>query len=215
MPQQPPPTGPVTGPPPDRPRRRDAQLRRDRLLTAVGTLLTGGTRDFTLTELARLAGVSVATTYRNFPDTATAITAYSDRLTSGLLVAFSAVPTDTDPRVELRAICDTGVEHAAGWGPAVVHLRSPQGILARRLAGEPFIVALCERLTAILRRCVAAGALPDQDLDFAVLAWITLLDERVVVDLTRTLRWPVVKVADQLARTLLAVLTAGTPVTTV
>ena len=200
--------GDVSG---DRPRRRDAQVRRDQLLTAVGTLLTAGMRDFTLTQLAHLAGVSVATTYRNFPDTTAAITAYSDRLTSGLLVAFATVPPDVDPVAELRAICDTWVEHAASWGPAVVHLRSPQGILARRLAGEPFIVALCQRLSEVLHRCVATGAVPRQDLDFAVLAWITLLDERVIVDLTRTMHWPVPAVAAQLTHTLLALLTAGAP----
>lgn len=171
-------------------------------------MLAVGRRDFTLTQLAEASGVSVATAYRNFPDPAAAITAYADRFTSGLLRASAAVPASGDPIEELLAVCSAWIELSAGWGPALVHLRSPEGILARRAAGDPFLVAFCQRLTAVLQRCVAAGVLPRQDLDFAVLSWITLLDERVIVDLTQTLGWPVAKVTGHLTTTLLAVLRA-------
>jgi AcrR family transcriptional regulator len=194
----------------NRPRRRDAQQRREKLLAAVGELLAEGRREFTLTYLAELAGVSVATAYRNFPDTPAAITAYADELTTGLLEALSAVPDTTGPVDELRAVCHAWIDLAAGWGPALVHLRSPEGVLARRAAGDPFIVALHRRLDAVLRRCVTAGVLPPQDLDFAVLTWITLLDERVIIDLTQTLRWPVAEARRQLTGTLLAALRATT-----
>lgn len=197
-----------------RPLRRDAQQRRDRLLAAVGAMLAAGRRDFTLTQLAELAGVSVATTYRNFADAPAAVTAYADRFGAALLAAFTAVPTAADPVDEVVAVCRAWVELAASWGPALVHLRSPEGVLARRAAGDPFIVASCERLDAVLRRCVAVGAVPEQDLEFAVLVWITLLDERVVVDLTQTLGRPVASAARQITGALLAALrhpAAGRP----
>src|SRR5512142_1332447 len=165
-----------------------------------------GRRDFNLAQIAELAGVSVATAYRNFADPAAAITAYADRFNSDLLAAFDAVPTAAEPLDELVAVCHAWVALAASWGPALVHLRSPEGILARRATGDPFIVASCRRLEAVLRRCVSGGALPAQDLEFAVLLWITLFDERVIVDLTGTRGRSVAATARQVTGALLAAL---------
>jgi hypothetical protein len=51
------------------------------------------------------------------------------------------------------------------------------------------------------------GALPEQDLRYAVLMWVTIFDERVVVDLTGSLGLTPDEAADQMTATLLSALT--------
>jgi AcrR family transcriptional regulator len=158
---------------------------------------------YTLAEIASRAGVGVATAYRHFPDAAAAIGSYADGLTDGLIAAFDAVPDTADPLEDVRRLCEVWVRHAAEWGPAAVYLRSPRGFLARLEEGHPFITALHERLARPLRSAMDSGALPRQDIRYTVLIWITIFDERVIVDLTHTLRWTVPAASRHLTATLL------------
>lgn len=189
-----------------RPRRGDARLRRAALLAAVGELLAERGTGFSLAEAAGLAGVSTATAYRNFADTGSAVDAFFADLIAELLAAFDRLPAQDDPIAMIRAACREWVAQASRWGAAAVHVRSPRGVLARRGAADPFVGGLYDRLDTLVEAAVASGRVPPQDVRFAVLMWVTIFDERVVVDLTHTLGWSVDEAAEQLTGALLRVL---------
>ncbi|MBO3739176.1 TetR/AcrR family transcriptional regulator [Actinoplanes flavus] len=190
----------------ERPRRGDARLRRAALLAAVGELLAERGPGFSLAEAAGLAGVSTATAYRNFADPESAIDAFFAELIGDLLEAFDALPGGADPLADVRTVCREWVEQASRWGAAAVHIRSPRGVLARRGEADPVVGGLYERLARLVEAAIAAGAVPRQDVRFAVLMWVTIFDERVVVDVTRTLEWSTDQAAEHLTGALLRVL---------
>jgi AcrR family transcriptional regulator len=189
-----------------RPRRGDARLRRAALLAAVGELLAERGTAFSLADAAGLAGLSTATAYRNFADTDSAVDAFWADLTAELLDAFDRLPAAADPIGDIRAVCREWVAQASLWGAAAVHVRSPRGVLDRRGAEDPFVGGLYERLARRVEAAIAAGRVPSQDVRFAVLMWITVFDERAVVDLTRTLGWTADRTAGHLTEALLRVL---------
>jgi AcrR family transcriptional regulator len=192
-----------------RPRRGDARLRRAALLAAVGELLAERGTGFSLADAAELAGVSTATAYRNFADADSAVDAFFADLITDLLAAFDRIAPQDDPVAAIRAVCREWVTQASRWGAAAVHVRSPRGVLARRGAADPVVGGLYDRLDALVEAAVASGRVPPQDIRFAVLMWVTIFDERVVVDLTRTLGWSADRAAEQLTGAFLRVLRAG------
>lgn len=193
-----------------RPRRRDAARSRDAILVAVAALLAERGPGFSLTDVARRADVAAATAYRHFASTEDAISACYDRLCLGLIDLFDAIPERLTAEEHIRRLCQVWVAQAASWGPAAVYLRSPRGFLGRLDDGQdPFITALNHRLTNALRRAIAADVLPDQDLRYATLLWVTLFDERVIVDLTHAHRLSPAAAASRLTGTLLAALQAN------
>ncbi|GAB7052512.1 TetR/AcrR family transcriptional regulator [Catenuloplanes indicus] len=193
----------------DRPRRSDARLRRSALLTAVGELIAERGTEFPLAEAAERAGISTATAYRNFSDTGSAVDAYFADLMGDLLEAFDGLPVGDDPLGDIRVLCHEWVAQATRWGAAAVHMRSPRGLLARRNMEDPFIGALYDRLARLVETAMTRGRLPQQDVRFAVLMWVTIFDERVVIDLTTTLGWSERTAADHLTEALLR--TFGVP----
>jgi AcrR family transcriptional regulator len=192
-----------------RPRRRDAREHRATLLTAVAALLAEQGPDFSLSAVAQRAGVSQATAYRHFRDVPEAIDAYYATLLAGMADGFDALPPAPDPIARMRALCCEWVRQAADWGPAAVYLRSPQGYLARLEAGDPHITAVHRQLSSATRAAIDVGALPDQDLDYAVLIWVTIFDERVVSDLIHVRKLTTEHAADRMTATLLAALAGG------
>jgi AcrR family transcriptional regulator len=178
-------------------------------MRGVAGLLAERGPGFSLTKAAQRAGVSPATAYRHFSDAADAIGCYADQLTSGLLAAFDGLRPAEDPLTAIRDACQVWVQQAAGWGPAAVYLRSPRGFLARLADGDPFITGLYGRLEDLLRAAIQAGALPRQDLRYAVLIWVTIFDERVVVDLIGDLGLTPSQAAREMTGSLLAALQAG------
>ncbi|GAA4959226.1 TetR/AcrR family transcriptional regulator [Actinoplanes utahensis] len=188
----------------ERQRRGDARLRRAALLAAVGELLAERGPGFSLAEAAELAGISTATAYRNFSDTASAVDAFFGELTGELMEAFDRLPAGADPIADIQAVCREWVARASRWGAAAVHIRSPRGVLARR--GDPFVGGLYQRLDRLVEAAIRDGAAPAQDVRFAVLMWLTIFDERVVVDLTGTLGWTVEDAAEHLTGAFLRVL---------
>lgn len=191
-----------------RPLRSDARRSRDAILAAVADLLAERGPGFTLTDAARRSGVATATAYRHFPSVDDAVSAYYDQLCDGMLAAFVTVPDSLDPASRIRGICREWAAQAASWGPAAVYLRSPRGFLDRLDSGDPFVAALHNLLSGVLRAAVDAGVIPAQDLGYATLLWVTLFDERVVLDLTHTHGLSPAAAADRLARALLAALRA-------
>lgn len=188
----------------ERPRRGDARLRRAALLAAVGELLAERGPGFSLAEAAELAGISTATAYRNFSDTASAVDAFYGESTGELMEAFDRLPAGADAVADIRAVCREWVARASRWGAAAVHLRSPRGVLARR--GDPIVGELYQRLDRLVEAAIAGGAAPAQDVRFAVLMWVTIFDERVVLDLTGTLGWTDDAAAEHLTSAFLRVL---------
>jgi AcrR family transcriptional regulator len=201
----------MSGPEITRGRRRDAVRSRDALLIAVAALLAEQGPGFSLTDVATRAGVSAATAYRHFASPDEAIGACYHQLSLGLIEAFDAIPDDLAAAEQLHRLGQVWVTQAASWGPAAVYLRSPRGYLARLDDGDPFIAALNERLTAVLGAAIEAGFLPDQDLRYATLLWVTLFDERVIVDLTHSHRLSPAAAASRLTGTLLAALGYSEP----
>jgi AcrR family transcriptional regulator len=192
-----------------RPLRSDARRSRDAILAAVAELLTERGPGFTLTDAARRSGVATATAYRHFPSVDDAVSAYYDQLCAGLLASWGTVPEHLDPASRIRGICHEWAAQAASWGPAAVYLRSPRGFLDRLDSGDPFLNAVHDLLSGVLRAAVEAGVIPAQDLSYATLLWVTLFDERVVLDLTHTRGLSPAAAADWLANALLASLRAS------
>lgn len=188
--------------------RADARRSRDALLGAVAALLAERGPGFTLTDAARRAGVATATAYRHFPSADDAVAAYYDQLCAGLLAALAAVPGTLAPAERMTRIGREWAAQAASWGPAAVYLRSPRGFLDRLDSGDPFIAALYARLASVLSDGAAAGLLLVSDLRYAVLLWVTLFDERVVVDLVHTHGLSPDEAAARLTAALLAALGA-------
>jgi AcrR family transcriptional regulator len=191
-----------------RPLRSDARRSRDAILAAVAVLLTERGPGFTLTDVARRSGVATATAYRHFPSVDDAVSAYYDQLCADLLAALCTVPDSLDPVSRIRGICREWAAQAASWGPAAVYLRSPRGFLDRLDSGDPFLTAVHDLLSGVLRAAVEAGVIPAQDLSYATLLWVTLFDERVVLDLTHTRGLSADAAADRLGSALLAALRA-------
>lgn len=164
-------------------RRADAQENRRRLVDAVGRLLA---RDgaVTLGALAGESGVSRSTTYRNFPTAEDAVGAFVD----DFLDAFEAdavrvVDDHPDGADRLRALCAAWGDRVAERSPALVHVRSTDGFLARVRSGDPVIGRIHRIVAAAVDDAVAAGDVADVDVDFAVFLWNLLLDPRELLDL--------------------------------
>ncbi len=193
----------------DLPMRSDARRTRDRLLDAAGELLEAGGQHFTLPDLARQAGVGTATAYRHFSDVAQALAAYEVRSIQALTEAIESIPDDDGALVRFGAICALWVRRSTSESAAVRFLRSPEGVLQRAQRGDPSVGALVASLTIAVDGLVAAGFVPAQDVSAAVLLWITLFDERTVIDLGRTHGWTTHRITEYLSTAVLGALGAA------
>jgi AcrR family transcriptional regulator len=182
--------------------RSDTAWTRERLLDAAGELLAERGTAFSLPDLARASGVATATVYRHFRDTHDVHREYYYRLVDQLTEAIEAVPAHGRERFE--EIGRRWVKLVARWGRGATHIRSPEGFLERVRAGDPPTSALHSCLSPVVEELVADAVIPPQDTDYAVLVWITVFDERVVVDLHAALGWPAERIAAALNASVLA-----------
>ncbi|MFJ1455930.1 TetR/AcrR family transcriptional regulator [Nocardia sp. N2S4-5] len=180
--------------------RSDAQRSRLLLIDAVRSLLQSGRVGFSMPELAAAAGVGVATAYRHFPTPQDAMQAFHRRAIEQLIAALDAVDPGLEPVQRFHRCCQTWVEQAMQWGPAVRYVRSSKGFVERLADGDESITALHDHLTGVLDALARAGQTTEYDLTYAVLLWITIFDERVVYDLTEHRRWSPAEVTDHLTR---------------
>jgi len=162
----------------NRGRRVDSRATRGRLLAAVGRLLDHGHEDLTLQDVAEEAGVSTATAYRYFGSAEDAIFTYTVGFPDAVGAAFASRAGDERGVTRLALYCRTWVELVDEWGTPLVQLRSTEGFLARRAAGERVIGAVCARLEAPMREALAELALDEALLPFALLTWNALYDPR-------------------------------------
>lgn len=191
-----------------RPTRRDSAEMRDRLLDAAGLLLAERGPAFTLPDLARAAGVASATVYRHFADVHDVHQEFFFRLTDRLVTDLGRISARANGRRRFEAICDRWAATAMLWGRAAANIRSGEGFLARVRRGDPPPSALYDVLSPTVDELVAEGIIPAQDTDYAVLLWITIFDERVIVDLSGTLGWPTRRIGRSLAASVLGALGA-------
>lgn len=189
--------------------RRDAAETRDRLLDTASLLLSERGPAFTLPDLARAADVASATVYRHFADVQDVHRALCYRLIGELVEDLGKVSARAKGRRQFDAICDRWVACAALWGRGATHIRSAEGFLKRVDRGDPPTSALFDALEPAITELVADNVIPAQDTRYAVLLWITIFDERVIVDLSETLDWPTKRIVRALSASVLGALGQG------
>ncbi len=177
---------------------------REQLIEAVGQLLArAGT--FTLTELAEHAGVSRATTYRNFSDPGAAIDAFIAQFLTEFETEVAALPT-VQGLNRLVGLCQAWARLVEARSPALLHVRSTEGFLSRARRDDPIIGRIHRLVRAVLTEAMVAGALPATDLDYAVFLWNLLLDPRELVDLAEHQGTSVAQAAERLTTDYLVIL---------
>lgn len=178
--------------------RSDGFRNRQRLLGAAGELLARG-EDFSLAEVAEAAQLSNATAYRHFRSAADVTDAY----VGGFWDAVEA-RADSVAAENFYGFSVVWVESVLEWGPAVAYLRSRQGFLARRAAGDERVgrlTALAEpRIEAELRRPSR------EELSYVLAVWNALADPREVLDQHETLGWSAPRITRNLYSAVRAVI---------
>ena len=182
--------------------RSDSARTRDRLLDAAGDLLSEKGPAFSLPDLARASGVATATVYRHFDDIHEVHREYYYRLIDQLVDGIEAVGGSGPDR--FGQVNDRWVTLVLRWGRGTTHIRSPEGFLQRVRAGDPPTSALNRCLAPIVEDLIAGGTIQRQDADYAVLLWITIFDERVIIDLRSALGWSAERITTTLSTSLLA-----------
>jgi len=187
--------------------RRDTARTRDRLLDAAGGLLADRGLGFSLPDLARASGVATATVYRHFDDVHQVHREFHCRMIDELVARFAASDRARG-RARLEQINDRWADLALRWGRASVHIRSSEGFLERMRASDQPISELYAALSPVVDDLVVDEVIPKQDLNYALLLWITIFDERVIVDLAG-LGWTARRISRTLTASLLAAWQAG------
>jgi AcrR family transcriptional regulator len=183
--------------------RRDTRQTRDRLLDAVGQLLAESGPTFGLPELARRGEVATATAYRHFETIHDAYQQYLLRTVEQLAAELGSVGQSRTARGRFDGACEKWAEQALSWGPAIVHIRNWRGLLQRLHDHNPAIMAVYAALEPIVLALVNDKVIPEQDTEYAILIWVTLFDERVVMDLGEAKGWPSRRIARQLGASVL------------
>lgn len=171
-------------------RRVDSRATRRRLLSALRRLLDHGHADVTLQTVAEEAGVSTATAYRYFGSAREAILAYILEFPDEVTAVFAEREQGERGLARLALWCQTWIALIdEGWGSSLVHLRSPEGFLARRADGEAVVGAVCRHVEPLMRDTLDELGMPEDSLEVALFLWNAIYDPREILDLRRTLRW--------------------------
>jgi AcrR family transcriptional regulator len=186
--------------------RRDFLASRQDLLEAAERLLAKQGRRFSLVDLAAEAGVATATAYRHFPDVDAVLDAFYAQLIERLVRRMDALRPGPPALSHFSAVCDLWVAEAATWGAAAVHIRSSRGFLERLQAQDPLIRRLFDALVPLITRLADERSIPDVTHEYAVLIWVTIFDERVIVDLHDALGWSVEEISGKLTGSVLRAL---------
>lgn len=94
----------------ERPKRRDAQENRERLLDAAELIFASSGLDTPVHRVAEEAGVGIGTFYRHFPNSQALISAVFERLSTRMAPKYEAVTTIEDPREALVAYLDAVID---------------------------------------------------------------------------------------------------------
>lgn len=140
--------------------RTDAKQNRERLLATARTLAGAGQRPPTLNELAREAGLGVATVYRHFPDQGSLLGALMAKEIVALTELMDRATRHEDPGEALASLFRDVLELLLA-NPLVGALLQCSGGSA-----EPVVARLNASADAIVRRARRARAIrPDLDAD--------------------------------------------------
>jgi AcrR family transcriptional regulator len=155
--------------PTPRPRRKDARVNRERILTVAAQVFAEHGLEVTLADVAKAAGVGVGTVYRGFTDKDELILAvYRDKMDDGRDKARIASEA-ADPGAAFQAFIDAGAQDfAADRGFRELVLGGLTDSLGWARSGRPTALitavddmntSVSRYLTLLLDRAKAAGAL--------------------------------------------------------
>jgi len=97
-----------------RPLRRDAERNRQRILRAAGEIFTQRGLEASLDDVARHAGVGVATVYRRFPDKASLVDALFEQRVDALVSLAEHAHGEPDPWEALVSFLEHAAETLSG-----------------------------------------------------------------------------------------------------
>ncbi len=182
--------------------RTDGRRNQRRLLDAAGQLLSSG-KSFSLADVASAAGLSTATAYRHFSSADDVTLAFGAGFFDEIESRAGAGP------LELDSLCRLWVQTVLDWGPSLAHLRSREGLLARRARGDARVGRLLDLIEPVLKGELAsrsAGVRSSDGLSYLVAVWNALADPREVLDQYSTLGWSPARIAGHLERSVEAVI---------
>jgi AcrR family transcriptional regulator len=137
---------------PERPLRRDAERNRERILAAAADAFAHGGLAVTMDEIARHAGVGVATVYRRFPDKEVLIEALFEQRIDELVELAEAARDHPDPFAGLAQFFETFLAvQAADRGLKEVLIGTGRGqrrVMEARARITPVVDELLERARA-------------------------------------------------------------------
>ncbi|MFB9631848.1 TetR/AcrR family transcriptional regulator [Nonomuraea helvata] len=132
--------------------RADAVRNSERILRAARQVWAEHGPDAHLEEIARRAGVGIATLYRRFPDKAGLVRAALDQsISEDIAPAIEQALNDDDPRRGLVTVLEAAVSMAAREHNTLAAARNSGAMTAQ--AGTPFF----DSLTLLTRRAQEAG----------------------------------------------------------
>jgi AcrR family transcriptional regulator len=99
----------------DRPLRSHARRNRERIISAAHDALTGTSRDTSLNEIARRAGVGIGTLFRHFPNRDALLEALTAEATSTLCTAAKRLLVSDEPVAALVGWLRELVDHVATY----------------------------------------------------------------------------------------------------
>ena len=186
--------------------RSDTLATRRTLVVAVVELIAERGTDFQLADVAKRAGTSTATAYRHFASKDAAIDMAVTVWVDDLLDAVTVAADGLRGWARFRAACDAWVAAAVGYAPATARLRSELGLLGRLRQGDGAVTRAWNLMAPILGELVELELIPPHDQEFLFLCWNSLFDERNLLDLHRTLGWPIEQISRALGDALAAIL---------
>jgi AcrR family transcriptional regulator len=190
--------------------RSDRARTRDLLLDVMGRLLEEKGLDFSLPDLARESGVATATVYRHFDNLGDLREEFYRRHVTGLVESMRDLAEHHRGRRLVHEICRAWGVSCLRWARAATYIRSAEGFAERLARDDEFVSGLYDQvLHPAIQGLIDDGIIPDQDPGYAALMWITLFDERVIIDLTTVLGMPIERATDSLERSLLGSLGAS------
>ncbi|MFF0223312.1 TetR/AcrR family transcriptional regulator [Streptomyces sp. NPDC004629] len=186
--------------------RADTERTRNRLLDVLGDMLQSGEENISLPALAKRAGVSTATAYRHFDHASEIRQAFYERTLETLLLELRRLSQSYRGAELYQRICETWVELGADWARTATLIRSPVGFVERLRSGDGMATDFMNIFAPVIQQMIDDGTIPDQEIEYAVLMWVTLFDERVFADLLDTFGWSTATAARTLSASLMSVL---------
>ncbi len=138
--------------------RADARRNRERIVAAAAELFAAQGLESQMAEVAKRAGVGNATVFRHFATKHDLLVAVLESQFAEVVAYAETSAAHPDPAAGLRELVDR-------LGATMVANQALRDMVETQIAGDPRIRALrdrlLERLTSVLARCQAAGAVRD------------------------------------------------------